>query len=88
MVDNEITVRMFLGRPAWMDEAECRGLDPALFFADRFSYGEVALAKKVCRDCQVRAECLAFAVESGETAGVWGGMSPEERRRTHRVVAR
>ncbi|GAA3416330.1 WhiB family transcriptional regulator [Streptosporangium vulgare] len=38
-------------------------------------------AKLVCRRCEVRAECLEYALEHGERFGVWGGLSERERRR-------
>lgn len=37
-------------------------------------------AKAVCARCQVRAECLRFAMETVQDHGVWGGTSEEERR--------
>lgn len=49
----------------------CRAQDPELFFAE--SPEDVEFAKAVCRDCPVRAECLASALERREPWGVWGG---------------
>lgn len=49
----------------------CRRFDPDLWFAD--SPAELELAKSLCLDCPVRAECLAGAVERAEPWGVWGG---------------
>ena len=37
-------------------------------------------AKAVCRRCSVTESCLQWAIESGQDAGVWGGMSEDERR--------
>ena len=37
-------------------------------------------AKSVCRTCPVVEDCLAWALESGQDAGVWGGLSEDERR--------
>ncbi len=56
-----------------IDEAElpCRSEDPELFFAE--SPSDVELAKALCQDCPVRAECLAGALERREPWGVWGG---------------
>ena len=42
-----------------------------LFFAE--SPTDVELAKALCLDCPVRAECLAGALERREPWGVWGG---------------
>lgn len=56
-----------------IDEAElpCRGHNPELYFAE--SPSDVELAKALCQDCPVRAECLAGALERREPWGVWGG---------------
>ena len=45
---------------------------------------QVEQAKAVCRRCSVTDECLQWALESGQDAGVWGGMSEEERRAVKR----
>ncbi len=64
------------------DKAACLGLDPNLFFPDR---GEnIATAKAVCMSCQVRAECLEFALVECIKVGLWGGASERERRRLRR----
>ncbi len=66
----------------WQQEANCRGVDPDLFYPER---GEsTSSAKKVCRACFVRAQCLEFALENGEKFGIWGGLSERERRRIRR----
>ncbi|MGI8814195.1 MAG: WhiB family transcriptional regulator [Pseudonocardia sp.] len=53
---------------------------------------QIAEAKSVCRRCPVNPECLAWALDSGQDAGVWGGMSEDERRaltrRNHRTRVR
>lgn len=57
--------------------AACRDADPDLFFPE---FGESAgPAKRICAGCPVQAECLAFAVASGERFGVFGGLSERER---------
>jgi WhiB family redox-sensing transcriptional regulator len=67
---------------AWMDRANCLGCDPELFFPER---GEsVVEAKAVCAGCVVRADCLDFALATGEKVGIWGGLSERERRRVRR----
>ena len=40
--------------------------------------------QRVCRGCEVRAECLEYALEHDERFGIWGGMSERERRRLKR----
>ena len=64
---------------AWQDLANCRGADPNLFFPERGA--STRTAKGICRECQVRAECLEFAIVSSEKFGIWGMMSERERRK-------
>src|SRR5215472_10438395 len=45
--------------------------DPDLFFAE--SPDDVELAKSLCSDCPVRAQCLTGAIARREPWGVWGG---------------
>ena len=64
---------------AWQDRANCRGADPDLFFPERGA--STRTAKGICRECQVRPECLEFAIVSSEKFGIWGMMSERERRK-------
>ena len=43
--------------------------------------GSTREAKRVCRGCEVRAECLEYALANDERFGIWGGLSERERRR-------
>lgn len=67
---------------SWQDFANCRGADPDLFFPERGASTRVA--KSICRECQVREECLEFAIVSSEKFGIWGAMSERERRKIRR----
>ena len=63
---------------AWQDRALCAETDPALFHPE---LGETAeAARRVCRSCEVREQCLDFAVRNGIAFGVYGGMDERERR--------
>jgi WhiB family transcriptional regulator, redox-sensing transcriptional regulator len=66
----------------WQDGANCKGANADLFFPERGA--STRTAKSICRECQVRAECLEFAIVTGEKFGIWGGMSERERRRVRR----
>jgi WhiB family redox-sensing transcriptional regulator len=71
----------------WRHHAACRDEDPELFFPIGTSGPallQVEQAKAVCRRCTVTDQCLRWALESGQDAGVWGGMSEEERRAVKR----
>ncbi|GAA1080328.1 WhiB family transcriptional regulator [Pseudonocardia alni] len=75
----------------WRHDAICRDEDPELFFPVGTSgpaLMQIAEAKSVCRRCPVTESCLQWALESGQDAGVWGGMSEDERRALKRRSAR
>jgi WhiB family redox-sensing transcriptional regulator len=67
----------------WRHQAACRSEDPELFFPNP-TIGLIGLqieaAKAVCHRCTVVDQCLSFAVRAGLEAGVWGGLSEDERR--------
>jgi len=68
--------------PPWMDLGACAETDPEAFFPEKG--GSTREAKKVCRGCEVQAECLEYALEHDERFGIWGGLSERERRRLKR----
>jgi WhiB family redox-sensing transcriptional regulator len=69
-------------RPGWHLDALCRERRDVNFYPER---GEsTAPAKSVCRDCLVRRDCLADAIEHREDDGVWGGSSAIQRKRARR----
>ncbi len=69
----------------WQERANCLGVDPDLFFPERGA--STREAKAVCRGCEVRDECLEYALDQGEKFGIWGGLSERERRRVRRQRA-
>lgn len=70
----------------WALRAACSRVDPELFYPDKG--GNVDVPKAVCRGCEVRAECLAVALENDERFGVWGGLSERERRRLKKQMVK
>lgn len=70
------------GAFAWQDRALCVQTDPEAFFPEKG--GSTREAKRVCSSCEVRAECLEYALAHDERFGIWGGMSERERRRLRR----
>lgn len=38
-------------------------------------------AQRICRRCPARDECAAWAIATRQPDGVWGGLTPKERRR-------
>jgi WhiB family transcriptional regulator, redox-sensing transcriptional regulator len=70
-------------KPNWRSRAACRGADPELFFPEGAAgpaQESVALAKRICSECEVRAHCLDWAVRHCAAFGVWGGRTEQERR--------
>lgn len=67
---------------SWQDYAKCRGADADLFFPERGA--STRKAKAICAECEVREECLNYAIDVGEKFGIWGGMSERERRKLRR----
>lgn len=67
---------------SWQDFANCRGADADLFFPERGA--STRKAKAICTACEVKLDCLEFALVEGEKFGIWGGMSERERRRVRR----
>ena len=68
----------------WQERALCAQTDPEAFFPEKG--GSTREAKKVCVSCEVRAECLEYALEHDERFGIWGGLSERERRKLKRRV--
>jgi WhiB family transcriptional regulator, redox-sensing transcriptional regulator len=73
------------GDRRWQEQANCLGVDPDLFFPERGA--STKEAKAVCGGCEVKTECLEYALRHGEKFGIWGGMSERERRRIRRQRA-
>lgn len=74
----------------WRRDAICRDTDPDLFFpvgTTGNALVQIERAKQVCDECAVRVECLEFALETNQDAGIWGGTSEEERRAIRRRLA-
>jgi WhiB family transcriptional regulator, redox-sensing transcriptional regulator len=74
----------------WLDRGACRSEDPELFFPIGMTgpaLRQIEEAKAVCRRCEVADACLDWALRTGQDAGVWGGLSEEERRTLRRLRA-
>ena len=67
------------GSPEWQERALCAQTDPEAFFPEKG--GSTREAKKVCLSCDVRSECLEYALGHDERFGIWGGLSERERRK-------
>ena len=67
------------GELSWQERALCAQTDPEAFFPEKG--GSTREAKKVCVGCDVRSECLEYALAHDERFGIWGGLSERERRK-------
>ena len=67
---------------AWQSDALCAQTDPEAFFPEKG--GSTRDAKRICTTCDVRGECLEYALQNDERFGIWGGLSERERRKLKR----
>jgi WhiB family redox-sensing transcriptional regulator len=75
----------------WKLRAACWDCPPGLFFPEN-TPAQLELkeqAKQICRNCEVRVQCLRFALETRQERGIWGGKDENElarlRRRRDRI---
>ena len=63
--------------------APCKDI-PDIFFPEDFpdkptrEYA-IRVAKALCNECPIKAECFAYAIENDERWGIWAGILPSER---------
>jgi len=71
-----------VGAVRWKD-ANCRGMNPNVFFPDLGDTEGAERAKAICRGCPVKRECLEYALSwHPPVEGVWGGTSEMDRQLT------
>ncbi|MYH55713.1 MAG: WhiB family transcriptional regulator [Acidimicrobiia bacterium] len=78
-MQREIIEALAVEPVSWREFANCLGANEDLFFPDRGA--STRAAKQICAECQVRVDCLEYAVTQGEKFGIWGGLSERERRK-------
>ena len=66
----------------WQERALCAQTDPEAFFPEKG--GSTRDAKRICQTCEVKSQCLEYALANDERFGIWGGLSELERRRIKR----
>lgn len=62
---------------AWETSALCAQTDPEAFFPEKGA--SVRKAKQVCLACEVRTQCLNYALAHRGLTGIWGGLTDRER---------
>ena len=70
-----------LDLPGFFAKAACHGKAPEIFDGETLS--AVLEAKQICSDCPIQALCLDWATQT-QDAGVWGGLTPQERKKQGR----
>jgi hypothetical protein len=77
------------GNESWRKRAACLGAPIDLFFPSRFQTGSpYKEGKQFCEVCPVTAECLKLSelnIPTGDRYGLFGGLTPNERRSKRRV---
>ena len=71
-------------RTDWRQTAACRDSEPTLFFpigTTGLAVEQIEEAKGICTACLVTEDCLQYALQTNQEAGVWGGYAEDERRR-------
>jgi WhiB family transcriptional regulator, redox-sensing transcriptional regulator len=70
----------------WQHKAACKGPQSTMFFPpshfekkDEKERRERS-AKSICAQCNVKADCLNYAIDIREPHGIWGGLNETERR--------
>lgn len=84
VVPNEFEALFDAVEDEWQDRALCAQTDPEAFFPEKG--GSTREAKRICHGCEVKAECLEYALGNDERFGIWGGLSERERRRLKRGI--
>ncbi|MEW5626514.1 WhiB family transcriptional regulator [Streptomyces sp. NPDC012421] len=89
---NNPTRHRLLGDQTWRADAVCQSteynpVDPEIFFPDPDETDKITAAKALCNQCPVRRTCLDAALEGGDTDGIRGGLTEEEREPLHEKIA-
>ncbi|MGH8903980.1 MAG: WhiB family transcriptional regulator [Egibacteraceae bacterium] len=72
---------------AWRAKAACLDMDTEAFFPTGVTgaaLAQIEQAKAICQRCPVATPCLEWALATHQDAGVWGGLTEDERRTLRR----
>ena len=70
---------------SWMDRANCIGTDLEQFYPKDGGTGKPA--KRICAACDVKAECLQWALDTNDIHAVLGGTTVRDRMRLRRMLS-
>ena len=65
---------------SWMNSAKCEGMDPEKFTPMESETHKERTAKRVCKGCPVKMECLNYALET-DSIGIFAGTNYSERQK-------
>jgi WhiB family redox-sensing transcriptional regulator len=68
----------------WRARAACTGFQSLFFPTGDSGEQDNKRAREICRSCPVTGDCLEYALETNQRAGIWGGTSEDERRSLRR----
>lgn len=68
----------------WRVQAACIGFQSLFFASGELDSEATRRAKDICAVCPVSTDCLEFALETNQRAGIWGGTTEDERRSLRR----
>ena len=84
MTYGHVTAEPGLARD-WKNVAACAGYPDSLFFPSQdATQGQIDKAKAICSVCEVNEQCMEYALETNQRAGIWGGTTEDERRSLRR----
>ncbi len=71
------------GNTSWHTQAACTNADTNIFYPAQGSghKKDWAAAKAICANCPVKQPCLEYALATNQTDGLWGGRTPDQRRK-------
>lgn len=72
--------------PEWTKQALCAEVDYEIFFPNK---GDRTVdAKRICRSCNVKQECLEYSFKNNERFGIWGGLTEFDRKKLRRKLSK
>ncbi|MDR2799141.1 MAG: WhiB family transcriptional regulator [Bifidobacteriaceae bacterium] len=74
----------------WRKDCACKNYDANMFFPMGTTYlseTQETEAVSICKtECSVIDRCLRYAIENGESRGIWGGKTERERKELRREL--
>lgn len=69
------------GQPRYFDDAACRPYPTRWWFADGADDVEAFV---ICTNCDLRTQCLTFALDHPDLVGIWAATTTDDRARMRR----